>query len=250
MSAILRVMAASSVMMTFVMLGCKSQPRVAARSSLAMTAPGYGTSPSLVDVRITSTDGLYDYLYTLRREIAQSEAYPFGAQLLDLGQGNGGGSKIRLQMEKGFVVVGGCFPVYAPIPDGASSLVLPRPWPVVASTNAAISAQGTKFSLYLETDSGGTVQNQYVFKHSGGPVEAWLYTPGTDPSQSTSTIVQIPASTPTAKYILVTYSGSAWTMTLNDLPTNTADPVRKYFDACDAVATNVKIPFPSCVIPE
>lgn len=178
--------------------GCQSKPH---GPGMPMISSGHGQSPVMPNVRMTSSDGSYDYLVTARREVDGSQAYPFGKQILDLGHGQAGGSSARLQLEKGFAVFGGCFPVAPAFKPDRDAGMLPRPWPVVAVVNAAIGAEGTKFSVYMETNANGTDKCQYVFKHSGGPVHAWTYAPGTDPMQATSQIVSIPRNETSPTYL-------------------------------------------------
>jgi hypothetical protein len=200
-------------------------------------------------VQVTGSGGKYNFAYTARSELDGSKAEPKGTQKVDLGKGAAGYSDYRLYMERGFVVFGGCFPVYIPpIPDGSAVTLPPRPWaPVVAAGSIAASAQGTRFSVYNETDTTGTVINIYIFRHTGGPVHAWVFPQGTNP-QLTGPFETIPQYSSQQRYLVAQKNSSGvWQLSLQILP----DPqdtglVRKYFDACHAIATDPSMNFPVC----
>jgi hypothetical protein len=241
--------------------GCASSQRAqsaaenkttALRATVVAAAGPYGTAPVLPKVRITCADGNYDYLYTLRNEVGGSKAEPRGSQGVDLGKGGMVPSAYRLNLERGFAVLGGCFPVAPPISDRDNKEVPPRPWsPFTALGTVGSAAQGTKYSIYIETDTNKTPIGIYLFRHSGGPVHGWTFAPGTDPQMPGSSLV-IPAGASPPKYILGQLNSKGeWELSLKDLPLSGDNGnVRKYFDACDAVAQNVTIGFPSCVIPD
>ncbi len=234
--------------------GCESQQRSPASGirTVGYAAPsnGYGLAPVLPKVRITCADGKYDYVYTARTEIDGSKADPKGSQFIDLGHNPGGPSAYRLNIDRGFVVLGGCFPVYVP-PERESSTLPPKPWsPAIALGAIGTSAQGTRYSIYVETTTGGDESRVFVFRHGGGPVHAWTFAPGTDP-QAAGSYETIP-NTGAAKYFVATkQSSGSWSSAIYELPAaGSSEAARKYFDACDEVAQNWKIGFPNCAIPE
>ncbi|MBU6413223.1 MAG: hypothetical protein KGS45_07095 [Planctomycetes bacterium] len=216
--------------------GCQSAKHEPRDPKTMTTTSGHGDAPALATVQVTSSNN-YNYVMTVRREAEGGQAFPSAKQMLDLGHGGGVGSVSRLNLEKGFVVVNGCFPT-APMPPGNPGTLLPRPWPVVTVAHAAVGAEGTKFSVYMETYTNGTNKNQYVFVHEGGPVRAWIYTPGTDPTQSTATVYSISYSPTAPQYLLISPDGSGgWMISVKALPTDPMDlsVERRYFNVCNAV---------------
>jgi len=241
--------------------GCESAPQtagkressaVALRASASSVAGPFGTAPVLPKVRITCADGNYDYLYTLRTEIGGSKAEPKGSQGVDLGKGGVVPSAYRLNLERGFAVVGGCFPVSPFAVDKDTKDAPPRPWSPLTAVNAlASAAQGTRYSVYIETDSSKNPIAIYLFRHSGGVVHAWTFDAGTDP-QMPGSVMTMPAGAIPPKYILgQPDANGVWQIALKDLPpSGDKGDVRKYFEACDAVAQNALMGFPNCAVPE
>lgn len=235
--------------------GCKSSRPVDARQNAPISISGdavvssYGAALELPRVQVTSADGKYNFAYTVRSELEGSKAEPTGSQKVDLGKGGSSFSDYRLYLDRGFAVFGGCFPVYIPpIPDGTGVTLPPRPWaPMVAAGSVAASAQGTRFSVYNETNSTGEVIKIYIFRHSGGPVHAWVFPEGTNP-QIAGPFDTIPQYSSQDRYLLAQRNSSgAWQLSLQNLPpSGDSSLVRKYFDACHAIAGAQSMAFPVC----